>query len=261
MLASMLSPRSGRRTVVAVGLAAVSITLAACDDAATAPKASRADSSRSPNAMLVGVGGTPSAAATLTIRVVDIYGNNLKEAMPIHFVSYPGPLDYADVTDNGAGDLDPTLGIVKVQLEKGTAYEACEMGGTLSYLWDPNNPTYPRCRYLETSAFNVDMGKVYARKKPVVTWYTKDEFGNLIWPATLQVTIGNWSKPITDGDGIMDGGLNGNISIKVQGENNVSWCETKAPFKYAAITNKCGTIVAKFDQTYTYTIKHEQLIY
>lgn len=166
-----------------------------------------------------------------------------------------------DVTDNGAGDLHATMGVVKVAIAKGTVYEACEMSGTKSYLWDSYSPTYPRCRSLETSAVKVDMGTLYARKKPVMTWYTKDEFGNLIYPATLQVTIGNWSKPVTDGDGIMDGGLYGNISFPLQGENTVSWCETKAPLKYEAITNKCGSFAAKWEQTYTFAIKHQKLIY
>jgi hypothetical protein len=179
----------------------------------------------------------------------------------MHIVSYPGPTAYLDMVDNDASDLDKTMGVIKVAIKKGTAYEACEDHSTANYSWDSNNPTYPRCRYLQTTAVNVDMGTLYARKKPTVTWYTQDEFGNAIKPATLQVSIGSWNNPITDGDGIMDGGVNGNISIRLQGEVPVSWCETKAPLKYEAITNKCGSFDAKWEKTYTFVIKHQKLIY
>ena len=118
MRSSLLSQTPGRR-VATVGLAAVSITLAACGDATTAPTTAlmttQAGDAETANGLVVGGGGFPGIAAFLTIRVVDIYGKNLTEAMPIHFVSYPGPIAFANVKDNGTGDLDPTPGVIKLR--------------------------------------------------------------------------------------------------------------------------------------------------
>ena len=68
---------------------------------------------------------------------------------------------------------------------------------------------------------------------------------------------------VTDGDGVMDGGLNGNITITLQDGASlpVSWCETKAPLKYEATTNKCGSFTAQWEHAYAFTIVHEKLVY
>ena len=257
MSRSMLPTVPGRR-IVAAGLAAVSFSLAACGDAATAPTSAPAREIAGSDNIVVG-GGIPDVAAFITVKIVDINSVLLTEKATIHLASWP---NYVDAQDNGAGDLDPTVGVIKVKIKKGSYYEICMTGGTLNYTAEANNPTYPRCRYLETSAINVDMGKVFARKNPRVTWSFKDQFANLLPGATLEVTIGNWVGLVTDGDGINDGGYNGTIAMKLQGEGPVSWCEvTPPPTKYAAISNKCGTVDVKFEKTYSFTIVHEKLIF
>jgi hypothetical protein len=259
MLASLPALRSGRRAVAAIAVAAVSIGLGACGDAATAPSAG-ATSVKGPNGDLVVVSGPPSVAALLTVHVVDINGINLKDSMTVRFSSYaPGVTNVVEVRDNGKGDLDATLGIVKAAITKGVSYKACFAQGTNRYSWGSDPSTY--CRSMDTNAFSADLGNLIARRRPLLTWYTKDAFGNLIWPATLAITVGQKTLSVTDGDGINDGGLYGNISFPLYGDVQVSWCETKAPSKYEATTNKCGSFYALWEHDYTYTISHEKLIY
>jgi hypothetical protein len=258
MFRSMLPAVLGRR-VVAAGLAAVSFSLAACSDAATAPTTAPAREIGGADNIVVG-GGIPDVAAFISVKIVDVNSVLLTEKATIHLVSWP---NYADVQDNSATDLDPTLGVIKVKIKKGSYYEICMTGGTLNYTAEANNPTYPSCRYVETSAINVDMGKIFARKNPRVTWTMKDQFGNLLPGAVLKVTIGSWVGLVGDGDGIFDGASDGIIAMKiVSGEVPVSWCEvTPPPSKYAAITNKCGTVNVKYEKAYAFTIVHEKLIF
>ena len=255
-----------RRSISSLALVAVSLSLAACGDAATAPDTAAAPSGvdvAAPNNAWV-TEGPLDAAAYLTARIVDVNDKLMTEGGWIRFSRYPYIFNksWVEIQDNTAGDLDPTLGIVKVKLIKGEKYEACHTKATYNYVAVGASGFYPTCRLVETSAVNVDLGKLYARKYPRITWKFVDEFGNLLKGATLDLTLNNNTKrSVTDGDGWMDGSFpNGEIAIKL-GEQQVAWCVAKPPYKHEPITNKCGSFFAEWEETYAFTIVHEKLIY
>jgi hypothetical protein len=107
--------------------------------------------------------------------------------MWVNFTSYPSGKSVV-IQDNTYGDLETLKGVITLAAKKDEWYVGCIDRATPKWAYETSNPTYPYCRMVETSKGSVNLGIVYARKRPWISWYTKDDFNNLIWPATLELT-------------------------------------------------------------------------
>lgn len=246
------------RHVVAASIALVSGSLVACGDAATAPQAPAVarDIDRPSEVVL-------QVAAFLTVRAVDTTGKNLSEIAWVNFKT-ANPQDTMSVRDNTAKDLDPTIGVIKVAMAKAQTYTAC-FSMSAHYRGDYTSQTYPQCQTVTSNAINVDMGKVYGKLSPVVTFLTKNEFGALIGGATFNLNVAsqNWSLTFTDGNPYYDesAGVNGNVTYNLHYPNAIAWCEVSPPPKTHLVSPKCGSFNAQWGKTYVITLAHETLIF
>lgn len=256
MLRSAFSPDFRRRLVVA-GAVAVSITVAACSDAATAPKSSPAGARAiaGPSEVVLQIG------AQLSVRVVDTANKTLKETSWVNFTTSND--DTISVYDNSAKDADPAVGYVRVTMLKAQTYKAC-FGMSQHYRRDLNyqSPWQP-CKSVTTSSGVVDLGKVYARESPQVTFIIKDQFG-LRGGATVNLSVApNWSLNILDGNPSYDesAGSDGIIKYTIGWPNVVTWCAYNAPSaKHKLLSPKCGTLNAEWGKKFTITLLYEQVI-
>lgn len=252
----------GRRAIAAAGVAALALSLAACGDAATAPASPTARETASPSRDLIGSGRIPSIAAFATVKIVDINGIKILDPVTVKFTSFPSG-DSVLVKDNESGDLDATVGVIKAALKPGTSYEAC-FHDAYFYMNDNRDPvTYPQCSTVTTASYTVDLGKVFGRRMPRITFLSKDNFGAMVVPGgTLQITLFGWTGIIADSDKNFGGSWDGKIVFETRSPpTTVTWCEYSPPPKYALLTAKCGTINTEFDKLYTVTWVHEQLLY
>jgi hypothetical protein len=246
--------RNRRAIATAVVASIVSIS-AACSDSSTAPDAPIARPVDGASAIVLKLG------ATIKVRVIDTAGVQLKETGWVQFTTAN---DTVYVQDNSAKDHDPATGVVKVMMLKNQTFKACfslsqHYRGDLAW-----NSPWPRCATKTSSASEVDLGSVYARESPMVTFVTKNQFG-LVGGAsfTLTVPAQNWSLTIADGQGSYDEskGADGKIVYTLGYPNAYTWCETSAPSKNLLLSQKCGSFDAKYGQKYQFVLMHEQLIY
>jgi hypothetical protein len=243
------------RQLTAAAVVGTSILLAACGDAATSPNSPSARDLGDASAVVLKLG------ATIKVRVLDTAGVTLEETGWVNFMAGN---DTLSIRDNSAKDLDPAIGVVKAMMLKAQTYKACftmsqHYRGDL--VW---NSPWPRCATQTTSSFEIDLGSVFARESPTVTFITKNQFG-LVGGAsfTLTVPAQNWSLTIADGQASYDEskGADGKIVYTLGYPNFFTWCETNLPSKNALLSQKCGSFDAKYGQKYTFTLMHEQLLY
>ena len=144
---------------------------------------------------------------SVTLHVINVWGQPVPEAATVEFTTSKGSVQ---VVDNAAGDLDPTMGTVKVAMTQAASYEACITDGTANsnaVQWDP---TYPICRSLASSSTKVDLGSAYMRRIPKVGFYFQDMQGSAAKGGTLTtVWTGNYTLNVYDGmpgwDAVVDG--------------------------------------------------------
>ena len=242
------------RRLVAAGVLATAVSLAACREDATAPQAPVAGkSAEQPSAMnLIPI-------ATVTLHVVTVWNQPVPEAATVKFTTSKGSVQ---VVDNAAGDLDPAMGTVKVAMYQAASYEACITDGTANYNAVPGNVTYPICQSLTTSSTKVDLGSAYMRKIPRVAFYFQDMQGNAAKGGTLTtVWPGNYTLIVYDGMPGWDAVVDGVIVLKlVSGPGTYSWCETKAPPGFMVTSPSCGSFVAAYDVDMAILLKHQPLL-
>ena len=257
MLRSTLSPDLGRRLLVA-GTVVVSIAVAACGDAATAPRtpAVARDIER-PSEIVLKLG------TLISVRVVDTANKTLTERAWVEFTTSNNDTVY--IRDNSAQDSDPAVGFIKLVMLKAQTYKAC-MVMSEHFRGDHNfQSPFPRCSSLTSSSTKVDLGKVYARQSPQFVFLIKNQFGP-VGGATVNLSVPsqNWSLNITDGQLPYDesAGSNGNITYTTGYPNTVTWCAQNAPSaKHTLLSPKCGTINTAWGKTYTITLQYEEVLY
>ena len=102
------------RSLVVAGLVTAAASLAACSDSPVAP--SPMTPTRTPEAQ---AGVSLNLGAYIKVRIADTTGATLKETAWVWF--YSGK-DTLKIRDNEKGDLDPTIGYVKVMVSKTNNY-------------------------------------------------------------------------------------------------------------------------------------------
>jgi hypothetical protein len=247
-------PASLSRHLVAAGVLAAAVSSAACRDDVTAPQTPVvAKSVDQPSANFV------VPIAVVTLHVINVWGQPVPEAATVKFTTSKGSVQ---VVDNAAGDLDPTMGTVKVAMTQAASYEACITDGTANYNAVPWDPTYPICRSLTSSSTKVDLGSAYMRRIPKVGFYFQDMQGNAAKGGTLTtVWPGNYTLSVYDGMPGWDAVVDGLITLKlVSGPGTYSWCETKAPPGFMLTSPTCGSFVAAYDVDIAILLKHQPLL-
>ena len=251
-----LIPSIGRRAV-AVGLAALAMSTVACSDDATAPRHPAA------SPMAEGPSANMGRVQTLvTVRIVDIWSQNVPEKATIRFIWNAGA-DTLYVKDNAAMDIDLTVGAMKVNFPTSAQYEACVQGGTLHYAGEPWTPAYPMCSKKSTISTSVNLGNVFMRRRPVVTWTMKDEFGAIIPGGSVFLQKSpNIYMDIADGQAPWDEApaLDGKIKFTMLDPGPSVYWETKAPLKHDLVPGY-HPFTAVWEGVYNFTLTHEKLIY
>jgi hypothetical protein len=248
----------GRR-LVAVGVVAITASVAACGDAATAPKA--------PTIATAIDGASPlvlSLGATVKVRLADTTGTTLTEPGWVQF-TWGGINDTLSVRDNSAKDQDPAVGFIKVTLTKTNQYKACFIRSA-HYMSDlAGQAKYQVCSSSTSPASTVDMGTLIGQRSPMFKLIAKDEFGALAGGATYDLVLpnDNWHLIFQDGNGSYDesAGANGVTIYTLNFPFWVKICEVKPPSKLVLTSPACYYVNAKWGQTYTYTFTHEHAIY
>src|SRR5690349_4416308 len=178
MIRSNRATPIGRRLAIA-SAAAVTLAVAACSDAATAPQTTTARDVAGPSAVILKV------SARVKARIVDTANVTLKENGWVEFTSSNS--DTVRIMDNSAKDLDPAVGVMEVQMAKAASYKAC-FSMSQHYRGDYTAGTpFPRCSATSSSAAQVDLGKVFARQSPQIVFLIKNQFGTLIGGAAVTV--------------------------------------------------------------------------
>jgi hypothetical protein len=231
MYRSTLLSSLGRRAV-AVGLAAVALSTAACRDDATAPTVATAREISGPNAITVGIGGGGQVATFISVHIIDVNGINVPEKAMVRF-RWSQPKDSVFVVDNSAKDLDPTIGVVKIAAPKAAGYDACVRGTTAHYVADSTGPSYPTCNSKFWLSFNINLGNVYMRRKPQLSVKMIDTWNNLLPGASMSVRTWDWdwSVNVADGQALLDEPSvnNGRITVTLPKAAQYVWCNTKLP--------------------------------
>jgi hypothetical protein len=256
MLRFIRSAVTGRR-LVAASVVAAATSLAACGDAATAPKApTLAPAAESQSGISLNLG------AYLEVRMADTTGTTLTERAWAWF--YSGK-DTLKIRDNAAGDLDPAVGFIKVMMSKTNNYKV-EGGRSEHYMPDLDGTV--NWKYIATStsaAMTVNMGTLVLERSPMFKIFAKDEFGAAAGGATYQIStpINGWSLTFQDGIASYDEslGADGITIYTINFPFSVKICEVKPPSKMVLTSPACFTLDAKWGGTYTHTFTHEHAIY
>ena len=196
----LLSPSIGRRVAV-VGLAAMALSVAACQDGTTAPTSSGAREVAGPNNVTV-VGGVPQVATFISLHIVDVAFKTVPEKAWVRF-RWSNPTDSADVADNGPLDLDPTIGYVKFAAPTAAGYQGCVRMFTTHYVTVTGDASYPTCNSKSWLSTNIQLGEVFMRRRPQIAVRMEDLLANLLPGASLHVcnSQNGWSLDIADGSG------------------------------------------------------------
>lgn len=243
------------RSLVVAGLVTAAASLAACSDSPVAPNP--VTPTRTPEAQ---AGVSLNLGAYIKVRIADTTGATLKETAWVWF--YSGK-DTLKIRDNEKGDLDPTIGYVKVMVSKTNNYRV-ELGRSAHYM--PDQDGFVNFAYIATStsaAMTVDLGTLYLQRSPMFNFVAWDEFGALAGGATYNLTTNvGWSIDLQDGDYRYDeSGINGLLIYTLNFPFTVKICEVKPPPKMVLTSQKCFTFPAKWGQTYTLTFNHEHALY
>lgn len=247
------------RRLIAAGVIAITASLAACGDAATAPKA--------PTIAPPTDGASPlvlSLGASVKVRLADTTGTTLTEPGGVKF-SWGAIDDTLTVRDNSAKDLDPAIGFIKVKLSKTNQYKVCFLRSA-HYMPDLDGQVnYPYCSSSTSAALTVDMGTLIGQRSPMFKLIAKDEFGALAGGATYDLILpnDNWHLIFQDGNGSYDESA-GADGVTIYSLNFPFWvkiCEVKPPPKMVLTTPACYFVNAQWGKTYTYTFTHEHAIY
>lgn len=256
MLRSIRSSVTGRR-LVAASVVAAATSLAACGDAATAPRTpTLAPGADGPSSVVLTVG------ATVKVRLADTTGTTLTEPGWVQLISGK---DTLKVLDNSAKDLDPTVGFMSVMMTKGWEYKACFIRSA-HYMPDLDGTVnYPYCNTVTSTSSTVHMGVLYGQRSPIFKLFAKDEFGALQGGATYQIStpVNGWSLTFQDGNASYDEslGADGITIYTINFPFSVKICEVKPPSKMVLTSPACFTVDAKWGGTYTHTFTHEHVIY
>lgn len=200
----------------------------------------------------------------VSVRIVDTTGKTLTEPGWIQFSTSPN--DTVSVRDNTAKDLDPAIGVIKAALTKSGNYKACFSRSAHYYRdYGAGLQKWPNCRSLSTNAMNVDLGKVYGQRAPIVTLITKNQFGSLVGGASFDFLIpdSGWNLIFADGNMSYDesAGANGIITYTLGWPHVFQICEFSPPAKSILTSPACQTIDAKWGQSFTFTFYHETQIF
>jgi hypothetical protein len=214
-----------------IALAAIAV-LSACSDSPTAPttKARPVDGA-SPIIL------KPIFLATLSVREADINGNTLMDVTTkVKFSA--SPTDTFTVLDNSAADADKTVGIVKVTMQKTGTYTACFITSS-QYAPDASTGWNP-CSTVSSTGSNVDLGTIYAMRRPMLVAQVKNQLGTLIGGATIEFSNPStgYILAVKDDDANDDwNNVAGYVLHAFDAPGTFGVCETLAP-KYTFLTSQ-----------------------
>jgi hypothetical protein len=246
-----LSIHNSARGIASAILAAATLSSAACSDETTAPQATAKPIAQS-EAII-----NPVFFTVATVKVVDVFNSAIVSEKPT--VRFKVGDDSVDVEDNSAKDMDATLGTIKTAIPRGATYEVCAIKTPVRFVGVPGYPNYPDCAKASGPASQVDLGKVFMRKKPRVGFYLQDMSGNWITGAHVGITYPNgFVLDLYEGkpgyDSIIDGQFYMTLIFPPVG--TYKWCETQAPNGYQFTQPTCVTWNVTWDVDTAFLLKH-----
>lgn len=227
MSRSMISLSTWRRVVTA-GVAAMTLSSAACSDATTSPAVHEIPGS---NNITVGGGPPPQVATFISVHIIDVNAKPVTEKATVRF-RWSQPKDSVFVEDNSAKDLDPTIGVVKIAAPKAAGYDGCVRGSTAHFVADTAGANYPTCNSKFWLSFDINLGDVYMRRKPQLTVKFLDNWSKLLPGASLSThNQYGWAVTVADGQALMDEPSvnDGKITVTLPRPSFYWWGEAKAP--------------------------------
>jgi len=240
------------RCMTGAVLAAASLSSVACRDDVTAPQATAKPIAQS-EAII-----NPVFFTVATVKVVDVFNSAIVSEKPT--VRFKVGDDSVDVEDNSAKDMDATLGTIKTVVARGASYQVCALKTFTRFVGVPGYPSYPNCATTSGPASQVDLGKVFMRKKPRVYFSLQDMQGNWITGAHVGITYPNGGGFVLDlyeGKPGYDSVIDGKLYMTLLADPKpYMWCETAAPNGYQFTQPTCVTWTVNWDVDYAYLLQH-----
>ncbi len=106
------------------------------------------------------------------------------------------------------------------------------------------------------------LGSVFVRRKPTVTWRTRDVAGGAIAGAAVTVTTPSGSRVTVADDqpGLDQAATGGTITVILgDGPGKYSWCEVRAPTGFKLAKPACGSWDAAWESNATFVLTHESI--
>jgi hypothetical protein len=249
------------RRIIGAGIISSAAVLAACSDSPTAPPAAALPGGA--NALTVGT-GPRTLAAYVTARLADTLGVTVKEIAWVD-VATSNPSTTKAVLDNSTDDLDPTVGYIKVKVDKSQSYQVC-FDKSLSLTGDRWGNTFKACSAsIASSASTVSAGVVYGKRNPQIVMLAKNEFGALVGGAKYSFETPEWVNPTIayEGGGFDRNATVGNFTFDYirYPHQSMKVCEVTPPPKHLLTSTQCFTFPVKFGGITTLTFNHEQVLY
>lgn len=230
---------AGRGVIAVAGLAA----LAACGDSPTGP--SRAAVTDVPSQAQY----VPTPKTYGIVRIIDTNQQFVTEGVS---VIWYGAIGVSKVVyDNSPADIDPTLGVIKTELDikVATFYRVCLHQPTKNFTIDKSKDY---CNEILTGPKLIDGYYLVMRKNPWVQFNMRD-LGRINPAPGAEITLtgpAGYSFYKVYADGSADDwswGVDGTIRIRLPYAGTYSWCETAAPSGYVFAKPTCGTFDAVWE--------------
>ena len=218
--ATPISTRGYRALLGAVVMAVVGST-AACSDEATAPTPVAAAELRGPQAS---INRFPPVGATVTVRIADILGQTINEALSVKFYLNGSFTDTVTVWDNSAMDKDPAIGKFKVTVHASAFYKVCAQGLSKSFGTDYY---LDACKTITTNQLSFDAGTVVAHRLPKIAITLQSQVGFSIKGAAAEFT---YAPGLTAK--FNDQFTAGTIVVSLPQPGSYPYCEVAAPTGY-----------------------------
>ena len=227
--------------------------LAACSDSPMSPTATPRPADGA-SALIV----KPIFFATLTVSEKDINGALIFDnTSKVKFSA--SPTDTFTVADNSPQDADPTMGIVKVAMLKGTTYTACFVSSSF-YAADAASGLNP-CSTVSTTSSTVDLGSIYVQRKPMIIATVQNQFGTLIGGATIQFSNPSTGFLLTTVDQDANDQWNnavGYVLHAFDGPGTFRVFETAAPAGTVLTSTQCFVKTMGWNQMYWPVFTNQQ---
>lgn len=215
--------------------------LAACGDAATAPKTS-ANVQTSNGASPITVVPITDLGAYVSVRVADTTGTTTIENPWVKFTA--GANDTVTVLDNSAKDADPTVGVVKVVIKKTGSYTACLIRSAHLFPDFAGTP-WPSCKSVSSSSLTVALGTVYGQHAPQIALAAMNQFGARVGGGTYSFTdvATGWSLSFQDNNASYDeSSIAGLIWYTLGFPRKMKVCQVSAPNGNDLVSDTCKTL-------------------